>query len=73
MPSSYLEKIVSVGKSTIPYKPFGAAYHGLPVPPPAAAEQGTNDVGLQEKQGSEEKKNKLTGFKNTVRHFPSPI
>ncbi|KAF9526358.1 hypothetical protein CPB83DRAFT_794937 [Crepidotus variabilis] len=42
-PSAYVEKVVQVGKSTKPYKPFGAAYHGVaqplapaPVAPPPA-------------------------------------
>jgi hypothetical protein len=72
VPSSYVEKIVSLGKSSKPYKPFGAAYHGLAAPPPPAG-QGANDVGLQEKPGTEEKKSKLGGYKNTVSFFFSSL
>jgi len=55
---------VTVAKSARPYKPFGAAYHGLAGPPPPG--QGANDIGLQEKPGTEEKKGKLDGYKGTV-------
>lgn len=57
---------MSVARSSKPYKPFGASYHGLAAPPPAG--QGTNDVGLQEKPGQAEKKDKFGGYKNTVSH-----
>jgi hypothetical protein len=48
-----------------PYKPFGAAYHGLNSPPPPP-EQGVNSVGLQEKEGTEAKKDRLSQYKHTI-------
>jgi len=49
-----------------PYKPFGAAYHGLNSPPPP--DQGVNDVGLQEKEGTEAKKDRFSQYKSTIAH-----
>jgi hypothetical protein len=66
LPASYVEKIVSTGRSSKPYKPFGAAYHGLSAPPPAG--QGPNEVGLEEKPGQEEKKSKFAAYKGTLAH-----
>lgn len=68
LPASYVEKIVSTGRSSKPYKPFGAAYHGLSAPPPAG--QGPNEVGLEEKPGQEEKKSKFAAYKGTVSDLP---
>lgn len=48
-----------------PYRPFGAAYHGMNSPPPPG--QGVNSVGLQEKEGTEAKQDKFGKYKNTVR------
>ena len=50
-----------------PYKPFGAAYQGLDAPPPAS--QGVNSIGLQEKEGTDGKKDKLGQYKSTVKAF----
>jgi hypothetical protein len=66
VPSAYVEKIAPVTKSTQPYKPFVAAYHGMTAPPPPGG--GTNHIGLQEKAGTEEKKDKMDRYKNTVSH-----
>ncbi|KAG5635482.1 hypothetical protein H0H81_011086 [Sphagnurus paluster] len=73
-PSSYVEKIRSAapvpapapvaatGKT--PYRPFGAAMHGVNAPPPVGA--GVNTVGLQEAPGTEEKKSKYGKYGETV-------
>ena len=71
-PSTYVEKLshpVSTGNSTAkkPYKPFGAAYQGMDSPPPA--DQGVNSIGLQEKEGTEAKKDKFGKYKSTVKDF----
>ena len=50
-----------------PYKPFGAAYQGMDSPPPA--DQGVNSIGLQEKEGTEAKKDKFGQYKSTVKDF----
>lgn len=72
-PSNYVERIESApavsgaaGPAKKPYKPFGAALHGSDLPPQAG--QGVNSLGLQEKEGTEEKKNKFGKYGNTVRH-----
>jgi hypothetical protein len=73
-PSNHVEKMdsgrtlppaapVTTGR---PYKPFGAAYHGLDQPP--AAQNTVNAVGLQEHPKNEEKKSKFGGLKNTMAH-----
>ena len=71
-PSTYVEKLarpVSAGNSGAsekkPYKPFGAAYQGMDSPPPAA--QGVNSIGLQEKEGTEAKKDRFGQYKSTVK------
>ena len=75
-PSTYVEKLsrpVPAGNSGIastakkPYKPFGAAYQGMDTPPPG--DQGVNSIGLQEKEGTEAKKDKFGQYKNTVNDF----
>lgn len=75
-PSTYVEKLsrpVSAGNSGVtatakkPYKPFGAAYQGMDSPPPA--DQGVNSIGLQQKEGTEAKKDKFGQYKNTVKDF----
>jgi LAS seventeen-binding protein 1/2 len=77
-PSTYVEKLPpstrddsaasnSAATTKKPYKPFGAAYHGLNSPPPQ--EQGVNSIGLQEKEGTEAKKDKFGQYKNTVINF----
>ena len=48
-----------------PYKPFGAAYQGMDTPP--AASQGVNSIGLQEKEGTDAKKDKMGQYKSTVK------
>ena len=70
-PSTYVERLApgAVNKDVAtsekkPYKPFGAAYHGLAAPPPPG--QGVNNVGLQEKEGTEAKKDKFGQYKSTV-------
>jgi hypothetical protein len=70
VPSAYVENIAPVAKATKPYKPFAAAYHGMTAPPPPG--EGTNHIGLQEKAGTEEKKDKMGRYKNTVSHGFSP-
>lgn len=74
-PSSYVEKIEPAaavsGPARKPYKPFGAALHGSDLPPPAG--EGVNSLGLQEKEGTEEKKSKFGKYKNTVRHASRTI
>lgn len=71
-PSNHVEKMdsaramppaapVTTGR---PYKPFGAAYHGLDQPPPV--QSSVNAVGLQEHPKNEEKKSKFGGLKNTM-------
>ncbi|KAG6875833.1 hypothetical protein C0993_007185 [Termitomyces sp. T159_Od127] len=81
-PSAYVEKLSpsptpSVSRapfvtnsttsgSKTPYRPFGAANHGRDVPPPPG--QGVNSVGLQEKNGTEEKKSKFGKYGNTMAH-----
>ncbi|KAK2460947.1 hypothetical protein APHAL10511_007417 [Amanita phalloides] len=66
-PSNYVEKGTTTtpaptnGKT--PYRPFGAAYHGMDNPPPPG--QGVNSVGLQEKDDSQ-KKSKYSGLKNNM-------
>ncbi|CAA7266888.1 unnamed protein product [Cyclocybe aegerita] len=67
-PSAYVERITPQQQEgpKKPYKPFGAAYHGMAAPPPPG--QGTNAVGLQEKEGTEEKKNKFGKYKDTLAH-----
>lgn len=50
-----------------PYKPFGAAYQGMDSPPPA--DQGVNSIGLQEKEGTEAKKDRFGQYKSTVEDF----
>ncbi|KAF4613907.1 hypothetical protein D9613_007853 [Agrocybe pediades] len=75
-PSTYVERIAQpVAPAPAPYqnaaptrayKPFGAALHGTNVPPPPG--QGTNSIGLQEKPGTEEKKDKYGQYKNTLAH-----
>ncbi|KAJ3508104.1 hypothetical protein NLJ89_g5935 [Agrocybe chaxingu] len=67
-PSAYVERIAPQQQEgpKKPYKPFGAAYHGMTAPPPPG--QGTNAVGLQEKEGTEEKKDKFGKYKNTLAH-----
>lgn len=75
-PSTYVERIsapaaTSNGDVTAsgkkPYKPFGAAYHGMNTPPPPG--QGVNSLGLQEKEGTEAKKDKYGQYKSTVSDF----
>jgi LAS seventeen-binding protein 1/2 len=73
-PSTYVEKLahpVPTGNSRVtekkPYKPFGAAYQGMDTPPPAA--QGVNSIGLQEKEGTDDKKDKFGQYKSTVKDF----
>jgi len=75
-PSTYVVKLPSTaaasgdvtGTTTAkkPYRPFGAAYHGLNSPPPP--DQGVNDVGLQEKEGTEAKKDRFSQYKSTIAH-----
>jgi len=72
-PSSYVEKLKSPAavapahaSEKTPYRPFGAAYHGVNAPPPAGA--GVNQVGLQEAPGQEEKKSKFGKYGNTMAH-----
>ena len=72
-PSNYVERIEpaaavsgAAGPTRKPYKPFGAALHGSDLPPPAG--QGVNSLGLQEKEGTEEKKSRFGRYGNTVRH-----
>ncbi|KAF5370470.1 hypothetical protein D9615_009757 [Tricholomella constricta] len=75
-PSSYVEKIhnaapvpaiapAAAGQKT-PYRPFGAAMHGHNAPPPSGA--GVNTVGLQQAEGTEEKKGKFGKYGNTMAH-----
>ena len=76
-PSTYVEILstpVSTGNSggvaataKKPYKPFGAAYQGMDTPPPA--NQGVNSIGLQEKEGTDAKKDKFGQYKSTVKSF----
>ncbi|KAG5642559.1 hypothetical protein DXG03_002546 [Asterophora parasitica] len=56
-----------------PYRPFGAAMHGVNNPPPAGA--GVNSVGLQEAPGTEEKKSRFGKYGDTVRCsiLPFPV
>lgn len=71
-PSAYVEKLpaaaAGLGNSPVPetkpYRPFGAAYHGVNTPPPPG--QGVNNVGLQEAPGTEAKKDKFGKYKSTV-------
>jgi len=66
-PSTYVEKMApaAVAAPTMkPYKPFGAAYHGMNTPPPAG--EGVNSIGLQEKEGTAAKKEKYGQYKNTL-------
>jgi len=68
-PSAYVEKLPQAGVPPInpsksPYKPFGAAMHGVDVPPPVGG--GMNSVGLQQAPGQEEKKTKFGKYGNTV-------
>ena len=72
-PSTYVEKLPPaspLSNSSVPepkpYKPFGAAYHGVNTPPPPG--QGVNNVGLQEAPGTEAKKDKFGKYKSTVSH-----
>ncbi|KAH9481730.1 Unconventional myosin-Ie [Psilocybe cubensis] len=73
-PSTYVEKLPEVQlptpnatpAPTKAYKPFGAAMHGTNMPPPPG--QGVNSVGLQEKPGTEAKKDKYGQYKNTLAH-----
>jgi len=74
-PSTYVEKLpppAAAATSNVaapakqPYRPFGAAYHGMNVPPPPG--QGVNSVGLQEKEGTEAKKDKFGQYKSTLAH-----
>ncbi|KAF8802507.1 SH3-domain-containing protein [Phlegmacium glaucopus] len=73
-PSTYVERLAPAAAShgdiaapaKKPYKPFGAAYHGMNAPPPPG--QGVNSVGLQEKEGTEAKKDKFGAYKNTLAH-----
>ncbi|KAG6892365.1 hypothetical protein C0992_000756, partial [Termitomyces sp. T32_za158] len=80
-PSSYVEKLPpsaapsvsqapfitnSTTSGSKTYKPFGAAHHGEDVPPPPG--QGVNSIGLQEKNGTEEKKSKFGKYGNTMAH-----
>jgi hypothetical protein len=50
-----------------PYRPFGAALHGMDNPP--ATGTGVNSVGLQEASGQAEKKSKYGKYGNTVCYF----
>lgn len=67
-PASYVERIAPAAAAAVParkpYKPFGAALHGSDVPPPAG--QGVNSLGLQEKEGTEEKKSRFGKYGNTM-------
>ncbi|KAF9067192.1 SH3 domain-containing protein [Rhodocollybia butyracea] len=55
------------GAKEKPYKPFGAAYHGVNTPPPPGA--GANSVGLQDDAaGQEKKKSKYGKYGNTMAH-----
>jgi hypothetical protein len=69
-PSTYVEKLarpVPTGNSEKkPYKPFGAAYQGMDSPPPG--DQGVNSIVLQEKEGTEAKKNRFGQYKSTIAH-----
>jgi len=72
-PSSYVERIAQpvdtsapAAPAPRPYKPFGAAYHGVDAPPPPG--QGVNSSGLQEAPATEEKKNKFGKYKSTLAH-----
>lgn len=73
-PSTYVERLAPaaanygdvVAPVKKPYRPFGAAYHGMNAPPPG---QDVTPVGLQEKEGTEAKKDKLGGYKSTVKAF----
>ena len=65
-PSAYVEKLPGPAAKK-PYKPFGAAYQGMDSPPPA--DQGVNSIGLQEKEGTEAKKDKYGQYKHTVKDF----
>ncbi|TEB34807.1 SH3-domain-containing protein [Coprinellus micaceus] len=72
VPANYVEKIESAPpmpqpSRAGPYKPFGAAYHGVQNTPPPAG-QGTNDVGLQEHPDTEKKKGKYGALGNTMAH-----
>lgn len=71
-PANYVEKIPSTApavsapvKEKVPYRPFGAAFHGMDKPPPPG--QGVNSVGLQEKDNSE-KQSRNGQLKNTLAH-----
>ena len=73
-PSTYVEKLprpVSANNTGAtekkPYKPFGAAYQGMDSPPPAS--QGVNSIGLQEKEGTQQPKDRFGQYKNTVKDF----
>jgi len=71
-PSTYVEKLPPAAASGVtapakqPYRPFGAAFHGMNAPPPPG--QGANSVGLQEKEGTEAKKDKFGQYKSTLAH-----
>ncbi|KAF8907371.1 SH3 domain-containing protein [Gymnopilus junonius] len=69
-PSAYVERLAQApapGPSAAApkaYRPFGAALHGSDLPPPSG--QGINSLGLQEKAGTEQKKDKYGQYKSTV-------
>ena len=69
-PSAYVERVAPAPapgpapSAAKPYRPFGAALHGTDLPPPSGG--GTNSIGLQEKSGQEQKRDKYGQYKNTV-------
>ncbi|KAG1726258.1 SH3-domain-containing protein [Suillus paluster] len=74
-PSNHVERLDASAPAQVdgvattakkPYRPFGAALHGMDKPP--AAGVGVNSVGLQEASGQAEKKNKFGKYGNTMAH-----
>jgi len=71
-PSNHVEQVDSPQADVVttttkkPYRPFGAALHGMDTPPATGA--GVNSVGLQEASGQTEKKNKYGKYGNTMAH-----
>ncbi|KAG6334110.1 hypothetical protein ID866_4972 [Astraeus odoratus] len=70
-PSNYVEvintsKVTPAAPSEKAYRPFGAALHGMDVPPPAGS--GVNSIGLQQSTEQGDKKNKFGKYGNTMAH-----
>ncbi|KIK96568.1 hypothetical protein PAXRUDRAFT_138178 [Paxillus rubicundulus Ve08.2h10] len=71
-PSNHVEKVQSASPTTAtttvtrPYRPFGAALHGVDTPPPTGA--GVNSIGLQQASAQAEKKSKYGALGNTMAH-----